>query len=76
MNYFDYEKAAEYNRERIAEEIDQVRLEESVMEQPHGADKWMVRFADWLIAEGVKLHRHFQFHAARHTHFPKSHVAP
>ena len=78
MNTYDYEKTAEYNRQRAYAEINQIRLEQTIVQsrsyQPGRFVHIMFNFANWMIAAGKQLRRRYEVpisncNNAGHKHF-------
>jgi hypothetical protein len=67
MNVWNDEKTAEYNRQRIAEEIHQIRLERLAMQsssyRPSFFGRTMFNFANWMIATGKQLRKRYEIPA-------------
>jgi hypothetical protein len=64
MNYFQDERTAEYNRQRIAETLKQIRLEQlavrSRVYQPGRFERMMFNFANWMISTGKQLRKRYE----------------
>ena len=64
MNHYLDEWTAEYNRQRIHEEFEQIRLEQlaikSQVYRPGRFEKLMVNFANWLISIGKRLRQRYE----------------
>lgn len=64
MNYFQDEMTAEYNRQRITEELKQIRLEQFALKsQPYKPGKFertMFNFANWMISTGKQLRKRYE----------------
>jgi len=64
MNYFQNELTAEYNRQRISEELKQIRLEQFAIKsrsyKPHRFERTMFNFANWMIATGKQLRKRYE----------------
>ena len=64
MNYWQDEKAAEYNRQRILEEVEQIRLERLALKsrvyRPGLFERTMFNFANWMIASGKQLRKRYE----------------
>lgn len=67
MNVWNDEKTAEYNRQRIAEEIHQIRLERLAMQsssyRPSFFEKSMFNLANWMITTGKQLRKRYEIPA-------------
>jgi hypothetical protein len=72
MNYFQHEQTAAYNRQRIAEEFRQIRLEQLALKsrvyQPGRFERMMFNFANWMIATGKQLRKRYEIPTANCTH--------
>ncbi len=73
MNNWQAEFTAEYNRQRILEEVEQIRLEklalQSRKEGPSVFAPILIGFGSWLIAAGKQLRQRSEMPAAhRATH--------
>jgi hypothetical protein len=72
VNYFDYENTAEFNRQRIHTELNQIRLEEFALKsrvyQPGTFTHLMFNFANWMIATGKQLRKRYEIPTPNHTH--------
>ena len=68
MNYFQDEQTAEYNRQRIAEAFQQIRLEQIAIKsrvyQPGRFARLMFNFANWMISTGKQLRKRYEIPAA------------
>lgn len=64
MNNWPYEFTAEYHRERILEEVEQIRLEKLAEKSRRGRPKAFGRFllhiGDWMISIGKQLHQRYE----------------
>ena len=64
MNYWQDEKTAEYNRQRIWDEVEQIRLEKLALKsrvyRPGLFERTMFNFANWMIASGKQLRRRYE----------------
>jgi hypothetical protein len=64
MNYFQDEQTAEYNRQRIAEAFQQIRLEQlAVKSRVYPPDRFarlMFNFANWMISTGRQLRKRYE----------------
>jgi len=79
MNYFDYEKTAEYNRERIQTDLKLIRLEQSKIKsrvyQPGRFERMMFAFANWMIATGKQLRKRYEIPVMNCTSAPSKRFA-
>ena len=64
MNHFQNEQTAEYNRQRISEELKQIRLEQFALKsrpyKPGRFERTMFNFANWMIATGKQLRKRYE----------------
>ena len=64
MNYWQDEKTAEYNRQRILEEVEQLRLEKLALKsrvyRPGLVERTMFNFANWMISSGKQLRKRYE----------------
>jgi len=64
MNVFDYEKTAEYNRQRTIDEITQIRLAQTATKvrvyKPGRFTHLMFNFANWMITTGKQLRKRYE----------------
>ena len=64
MNYFQDEHTAAYNRQRIAESFQQMRLEQLALKsqvyRPGRFERIMFNFANWMIATGKQLRKRYE----------------
>jgi hypothetical protein len=64
MNFFQDEQTAAYNRQRIAETFQQIRLEQLALKsrvyQPGRFERMMFNFANWMIATGKQLRNRYE----------------
>ncbi len=64
MNHFQNELTAEYNRQRISEELQQIRLEQfAIKSRPYKIGRFertMFNFANWMIATGKQLRKRYE----------------
>lgn len=64
MNNWSYEFTAEYHRQRILEEVNQIRLEK--LAEKSGRVRLVVfgqillHLGDWMISTGKKLRQHYE----------------
>ena len=74
MNYFDYETTAEYNRQQIRNQFEQIQLEKFALKsqvyQPGRFAHLMFNLANWMITTGKQLRKRYEIPAANsnHTH--------
>jgi hypothetical protein len=71
MNHHQDKLTAQYNRQRIREDFDQIRLEQHAAKtRLHRASLFtqaMHSFSIWMISAGKKLHRRYEL-PAPHSH--------
>ena len=64
MNYLQHEQTAEYNRQRIDEEIKQIRFEQLALKsrpyKPGRFTRIMFNFANWMISTGKQLRKRYE----------------
>ena len=64
MNHYQDEFTAEYNRQRILEEFEQMRFERLVRKsrvyRPGMFEQIMFNFANWMISTGKQLRRKYE----------------
>ncbi len=61
MNNWQDEFLAEYDRQRILQEVEQIRLEKLALgSRPYLFARLMVRLAAWLISSGSQLRRRYK----------------
>jgi hypothetical protein len=74
MNYWMDEKTAEYNRQRIAEEISQRHLERIALQarpyRPRFFERTMFNFGNWMISVGKQLRKRYEIPAVQCNHTP------
>jgi hypothetical protein len=67
MNYFQDEYTAEYNRQRILDEVKQIHLEKlaltSRVYRPGLFERSMFNFANWMISTGRQLRKRYEIPA-------------
>jgi hypothetical protein len=79
MNYFQDEQTAKYNRQRISEAFQQIRLEQIALKsrvyQPGRFARLMFNFANWMISTGKQLRKRYEIPAANCNPAPSKHFA-
>jgi len=79
MNFYQDELTAQYNRQRVKEEFDQIHLERftpnSRMYRPSFFTRVMHGVASWMISTGKELHDRYEIPAAHRHHTPSSSFA-
>jgi len=78
MNYYQDELTAQYNRQRVREEFELIRIEQhSVHSHEHRTSlftRTMHSFANWMISTGKELHKRYEIPTPHH-HRPSSSFA-
>ena len=68
MNNWNNEFMAEYQRQQILHEAEQIRLEKIALQahvyRPRFFERTMFRFANWMIATGKQLRNRYEIPAA------------
>jgi hypothetical protein len=76
MNHYQDEINAEYHRQAILNETEQVRLENiarsSHIHQPGIYERTMYNFANWMISTGKQLRRRYEIPAVQCNHATRS----
>ena len=71
MNSWHNESMHEYHRQRIVEEIEQLRLERLALKSrvyhPRFFERTMFRFANWMISTGKQLRKRYEVPAVNCT---------
>lgn len=79
MNFFQDEHTAAYNRERIAEAFQQMRLEQVALKsqvyQPGRFARLMFNFANWMISTGKQLRKRYEIPAGQSNRVPSKNYA-
>ena len=79
MNTFLDEQTAEYNRQRILDEVKQIQLEKlalgSQIHRPGMFEQTMFRLANWMIATGKYLRQRYEIPQVNCNHTPSSNLA-
>jgi len=79
MNTFLDEQTAEYNRQRILDEVKQIRLEKlalgSQIYHPGMFEQTMFRLANWMISTGKRLRRRYEIPQVNCNHTTSSNLA-
>jgi hypothetical protein len=74
MNTFLDEQTAEYNRQRILDDVKQIRLERLALSsqtyRPGIFERTMFRFANWMIATGKHLRKRYEIPQVNCNHTP------
>ena len=79
MNYWQDEKTAEYNRQRILDEVAQIRLEKlalkSRVHRPGLFERTMFNLANWMISSGKQLRKRYEVHSTNCNETPSGSFA-
>ncbi len=79
MNYFLDEQTAEYNRQRILDEVKQIQLEKlalgSQIYRPGLFERTMFRLANWMISTGKHLRKRYEIPQVNCNHATSSNLA-
>lgn len=75
MNNWQIEFMAEYHRQRIVEEVRQIRLEELALKsrrryRPRFFEQTMFNLANWMIFTGKQLRKRYEVPAGHCAHPP------
>jgi len=74
MNHWQNEFMAEYRRQEILDEAEQIRLEKAGIQiqrgvyQPRFFERTMFNFANWMIATGKQLRKRYEIPAVNCNH--------
>lgn len=64
MNYFQDEYTAEYNRQRILDEVKQIHLGKLALKsrvyRPGLFERTMLNFANWMVSTGKQLRKRYE----------------
>ena len=79
MNFYQDELTAQYNRQRVQEELEQIRLERlSVNSTVHKSscfERTMLNLANWMISTGGQLRKRYEIHSVNCTQKPTNSFA-
>jgi hypothetical protein len=79
MNLYQDELTAEYNRQRIVDEFEQMQLERlartSRIYRPTLFTRSMFNFANWMISTGKQLRRRYEMPIVNCNHAPTRSMA-
>ena len=78
MSNWNLEFPAEYHRQRIWEEVEQIRLERLVQSRvyrPHLFARTMFSFANWMISTGKHLRERYEIPAVDCNQAPTGSLA-
>ena len=80
MNNWHTEFMAEYDRQHILEEAENIRLENLASQnsryQPSAFERTMVHFANWMISTGSQLRKRYEVRAISCSNCPSGSYAP
>jgi len=64
MNFYQDELTAQYNRQRVQEELEQIRLERlsvnSTVHKSSRSERIMLNLANWMISTGKQLRKRYE----------------
>ena len=72
MNFYQDELTAQYNRQRVKEEFEQIRLD---VHKPNIFTHIMHSVAGWMIKTGKELHTRYEIPTPHHHTAPSSSFA-
>jgi len=79
MNYFQDEYTAEYNRQRILEEVKQINLEKLALKsrvyRPGLFERTMFNFANWMVSTGKQLRKRYEIPSVDCSNSPSQNFA-
>jgi hypothetical protein len=79
MNYWNDEKTAEYNRQRIIDDVQQISLEKIALRarvyRPGLFERTMFNFANWMILTGKQLRNRYEVPAVNCNKSPTGNFA-
>ena len=79
MNNWQNEFMPDYYRQRVLEEIEQIRLErlalKSKVNHPRLFKQTMLRFAHWMISTGKQMRKHYEASAVNCGNSPTGRFA-
>jgi hypothetical protein len=74
MSNWQIEYMADYQRQRLVEEVEQIRLEKLAgrghVRCPNRFERTMVAFANWMISIGRQLRKRYEAPAENCSHSP------
>ena len=74
MNNWQNEFMPDYHRQRIYDEVEQIRLErlaiQSSVYRPRFFERTMFRFANWMISTGKQLRKRYEIPAVQCNNSP------
>ena len=73
MNFYQDELTAQYNRQRVKEEFDQIRMEQHTTHS--NFKRIMHGVASWMITTGKELHERYEIPTPHHHTTPSSSFA-
>ena len=73
MNYYQDEMTAEYNQQKIQNELKQIRLAQFAIQsrsyKPGRFERTMFNFAKWMISTGKQLGKRYEVPATNCNHW-------
>ena len=79
MNNWQNEFMAEYRRQELLQEAEQIRLEKLALESgvrcPTRFERMMIAFAHWMISKGKQLRRRYEDATVNCSNPPRSRLA-
>ena len=79
MNYFQDEYTAEYNRQRILDEVKQINLEKLALKSrvyhPGLFERTMFNFANWMVSTGKQLRKRYEIPSVDCSNSPSQNFA-
>ena len=79
MNYFQDEYTAEYNRQRILDEVKQINLEKVALKsrvyRPGLFERTMFNFANWMVSTGKHLRKRYEIPSVDCSNSPSQNFA-
>jgi len=79
MNHWQNEYMAEYDRQRILDEMEQIRLEQQAIKSrvyhPGAFERTMFNFANWMISTGKQLRKRYEVPSVNCNQTPSGNFA-
>ena len=79
MNYLQDEYTAEYNRQRILDEVKQINLEKVALKsrvyRPGLFERTMFNFANWMVSTGKHLRKRYEIPSVDCSNSPSQNFA-
>jgi hypothetical protein len=79
MNYLQDEYTAEYNRQRILDEVKQINLEKLALKsrvyRPGLFERTMFNFANWMVSTGKHLRKRYEIPSVDCSNSPSQNFA-